>query len=52
MNAKDQMIESVRSESPWLIMMKDIVRAEVARQLTTHKEQRHESIHGQQIFKT
>ena len=44
MNAKDAMIESVRNESPWLIMMRDIVRAEVQRQLTAHKEQQHESI--------
>jgi len=50
MNAKDAMIEDVqRSESPWLTTMKDIVRAEVSRQLTTHKEQGHESIHRQQI---
>lgn len=41
LNAKDQMIEAVRDPSPWLVMMRDIVRAEVHKQLTQHKEQSH-----------
>ena len=52
MNAKAAYIESVQQEALGLIQMRRIIRAEVARQLTHHKEHDHESIHGQQIHKT
>lgn len=48
MNAKDLQIDTVQQEALGLTM-RGIIRAEVTRQLTTHKEQDHEGIHRQQI---